>query len=74
MLRDNIIAYGDYKRVDFLSEPEPLTKPKMKVVSIESAELKDAKTNEIVMELKVPTTAELDKYFSTIGFNLPGVD
>ena len=71
MLRDNIIAYGDYKRVNLLSEPEPLAKPKIKVVS---AELKDAETNEMVMELKVPTAAELDEYFSTIGLKDLGVD
>ena len=35
---------------------------------------KNADTDEIVMELSVPTADELDNYFSSIGFNLTEVN
>ena len=43
------------------------------IEKIESMGFKNADTNKTVLELKVPTGDELDKYFSSIGLRLPEV-
>ena len=63
MLRDKVIACGDYEHVVVLPEAEPLKELKTKT----KTEAKNEKPQEIAMELKVPTAEELDNYFSSIG-------
>lgn len=51
-------------------------KPKsfdMEIEKVESMGFKTADTGEMVMELSIPTTDELDSYFSSIGLRLPEV-
>ena len=43
--------------------------PEWFIDSIESMGFKTADTNEMVMEVSIPTINELDNYFSSIGYS-----